>query len=179
MVAVDKARQLRINATDAEKKLWRELRTKHLAGWKFRRQVPLGPYVVDFYCPPAKLIVELDGGQHASDVERDQGRTAWLEAEGYEVLRFWNNDVLGNTDGVLATLLEKLQMKHPLSPTLPREGGGSAVADNAASHVTKTMSEAKASQEPSDKTRPAPSPLAGEGWGEGASDGPAKNRNAK
>ena len=75
---------------------------------KFRRQVPIGPYVVDFFCPDGELVVELDGGQHAADTERDDKRTRWLESEGYRVLRFWNNDVLGNTYGVLDAIARTL-----------------------------------------------------------------------
>jgi very-short-patch-repair endonuclease len=97
------AKALRRNATDAEKALWGLLRDRRLAGWKFRRQVPLGPYVVDFYCSKAKLIVEADGGQHA-DSERDDIRTSWLENNGYRVKRFWNNDILANREGVFIEL---------------------------------------------------------------------------
>jgi len=89
------AKVLRRNLTDAEKKLWLILRDRRLAGWKFRRQVPLGPYIVDFYCSRAKMIVEADGGQHADSVS-DKIRTAWLNRNGYRVKRYWNNDVLAN-----------------------------------------------------------------------------------
>ena len=95
---------LRSNLTDAERRLWYYLRAGRFEGCKFRRQVPLGRYVVDFLCEEARLIVEVDGGQHAEQVERDAERTQWLSARGYIVLRFWNNDVLGNIEGVLATL---------------------------------------------------------------------------
>jgi very-short-patch-repair endonuclease len=95
-VTVPVARKLRLTPTDAEIRLWSRLRGKQLAGFRFRRQHPLGPYVVDFFCAEAKLIVEVDGGQHADDGE---ARTRWLEARGYRVIRFWNNDVLANTEG--------------------------------------------------------------------------------
>ena len=103
------ARGLRKNLTDAENRLWLRLRQRQLGGFRFRRQVPLGPYVVDFACLAEKLVVEVDGGQHAERIEHDEMRSAWLVANGFCVLRFWNNDVLGNTDGVLQTILDALQ----------------------------------------------------------------------
>ena len=103
-----RARRLRKNLTDAEKRLWARLRFKQLDGFRFRRQQPIGPFVVDFFCPQVKLIIEIDGGQHAADLERDERRTRWLEARGYRVIRFWNNDVLGNTDGVLVAIQQAL-----------------------------------------------------------------------
>jgi len=90
--------------TDAEQKLWYRLRAGRFQGWKFRRQVPLGRFIVDFLCEEARLIVEVDGGQHAERLREDSERTEWLGARGYAVIRFWNNDVLGNIEGVLATL---------------------------------------------------------------------------
>ena len=102
--------------TDAEQRLWYHLRAGRFQGWKFRRQVPLGPYVVDFLCEQARLIVEVDGGQHAELIERDLARTEWLIAQGYEVIRFWNNDVLTNTDGVLATLSPALSQGRGRTP---------------------------------------------------------------
>ncbi|MBL28339.1 MAG: DNA (cytosine-5-)-methyltransferase [Rhodospirillaceae bacterium] len=96
------ARHLRKQSTDAERLLWRHLRRGQLEGFHFRRQVPLGPYVVDFLCRSLKLAIELDGGQHEESADRN--RTAWLEARGYRVLRFWNNDLLANTAGVLEVI---------------------------------------------------------------------------
>jgi len=104
---VDRARDLRRNATDAEKHLWRALR-QVFPQTKFRRQVPHGPYFADFLSFNAKLVVEVDGGQHADATEYDATRTRYLEAQGYRVLRFWNNDVLTNTDGVLTVISESL-----------------------------------------------------------------------
>ena len=100
------ARILRRNMTDAEKRLWSHLRNRQLQDAKFRRQAPIGGYIADFLCAEAKLIVEADGGQHtpASDAER----TAFLEAQGYRVIRFWNNDILENTQGVLAQIADAL-----------------------------------------------------------------------
>ncbi len=100
------ARRLRLTPTDAEIRLWSRLRRKQLDGFRFRRQHPLGPYVVDFFCPEAKLIIEVDGGQHADESDM---RTRWLEARDYRVIRFWNNDVLANTEGVLLTILNALR----------------------------------------------------------------------
>ncbi len=93
--------------TDAERRLWWQLRYKQLDGFRFRRQHPLDPYVVDFFCPEAHLIVEVDGGQHSPEV--DKKRQRWLESQGHRVLRFWNNDVLQNTEGVVATIRDALQ----------------------------------------------------------------------
>jgi len=94
--------------TDAEQRLWYRLRARRLDEWKFRRQVPVGPYIVDFLCARARVIVELDGGQHAERIARDEARTAGLSSRGYQVIRFWNNDVLGNIEGVLESLLAAL-----------------------------------------------------------------------
>lgn len=102
------ARLLRKNMTDAEQRIWRALRLRQILGVKFRRQHPIGPYIADFVCIESKLIVEVDGGQHADQAPYDEDRTQWLEAKGYRVLRFWNNDVLGNMEGVLARILEAL-----------------------------------------------------------------------
>ena len=102
---VARARRLRRDATDAESVLWFGLRDK-LGTVRFRRQVALGPYFADFACHGAKLIVEVDGGQHS--IKHDAVRTAFLNAEGYRVLRFWNNDVLQNVDGVLETIAAAL-----------------------------------------------------------------------
>ena len=122
-MADQRARRLRRNPTDAEKKLWSLLRRKQLSGYRFRRQVPIGPYVVDFACLAAHLVIEVDGGQHALSVERDKERTTWLEARGYKVVRFWNNEVLGNPDGVLQTILSALENQTPPHPIPPPPGG--------------------------------------------------------
>jgi very-short-patch-repair endonuclease len=100
------ARKLRADATGPERKLWAYLRRKQLAHLRFRRQQPIGPYVADFFCSAAKLIIELDGSQHGAkeSVSADEARTAWLEESGYKVLRFPNDEVLKNRGAVLETI---------------------------------------------------------------------------
>ena len=95
-----RARELRANSTDVEGKLWAALRGRQLAGFKFRRQYPIDRYFADFACVEAKLVVELDGGQHVEQAGWDEKRTAVLEACGWRVLRVWNNEVIANLDGV-------------------------------------------------------------------------------
>jgi len=95
------ARALRSNATEAERRLWRHLKTRQVVGFKFRRQHPIGPYVADFCCLEKRLIVELDGGQHVRQVRKDQQRTEWLEAAGYRVVRFWNRKIFEDIDSVV------------------------------------------------------------------------------
>lgn len=107
-MANERARALRAEPTEAERKLWDVLRYKRMAGHRFRRQAPIGRYIVDFVCFERKLVIEVDGSQHAVDTERDAARTAWLESQGFRVLRFWNNDVLRNIDGVAAVIREAL-----------------------------------------------------------------------
>ena len=101
------ARRLRRNLTDAERRLWLYLRQRQINGFLFRKQCPAGPYVADFACLQAKLIVEVDGGQHA-DSATDAARDAWFAAHGYRTLRFWNNDVLQNTEGVITMIAAAL-----------------------------------------------------------------------
>ena len=114
------ARELRTNATDAENLLWQLLRRNYVLGFGFRRQHPLGKYILDFYCHQAKLAIELDGGQHAEDVQRqyDDARSAYLQTQGITVLRFWNNEVLTNLEGVLQSLF--LWLSDSPSLALPR-----------------------------------------------------------
>jgi very-short-patch-repair endonuclease len=115
----DRARGLRRNMTDAEQRLWYYLRNRHLTGKKFRRQHEIDRYIVDFVCPEASLIVELDGGQHAEMMAADADRTRRLEAMGYRVLRFWNHDVLTNTEAVLEVILEAVARVAPHPGPLP------------------------------------------------------------
>jgi len=103
------ARRLRKNPTEVEKRLWSRLRGKQLDGFRFRRQSPIGPYVVDFVCPAAKLVVEVDGGQHSETADAE--RAGWLESNGYRVIRFWNNDVLENMDGVIEEIVRVLRAR--------------------------------------------------------------------
>jgi very-short-patch-repair endonuclease len=114
--------------TDAETKLWHALRRDQINGLNFRRQHPAGPYTLDFYCPRLRLGIELDGGQHAEDRRAaDERRSRWLETKGIQIIRFWNNDVLANTRGVLEEIErvaeKRAQMITPSLP-LPLSGGG-------------------------------------------------------
>jgi very-short-patch-repair endonuclease len=117
------ARALRTDMTDAERMLWQALRGKQLHDARFRRQHPVGKYIADFACPDEKLIVELDGGQHQEQVAYDEARTVFLRAQGWEVLRFWNNEVLENLEGVLAKIVEHLESPPPSQPS-PLQGEG-------------------------------------------------------
>jgi len=110
----NRARSLRSRQTDAETLLWTRLRASRLCGFKFRRQVPISGYIVDFVCIVASLIVEIDGGQHADRIEFDAARSAVLAKSGFRVLRFWNNEVQHRPDDVLAEILRQLQA--PPSP---------------------------------------------------------------
>ena len=122
-----KAKRLRKDMTDAERKLWSALRNSQLAGAKFRRQQPIGPFVADFVCQERQLIIEADGGQHAAD-DADARRTQFLESKGYRVLRFWNNDILSNLDGVAELIAAALSIPHPAQAALespsPSRGEG-------------------------------------------------------
>ncbi len=121
------ARDLRRNMTDAERRLWGALRAQRFAGWKFRRQEPLGDYIADFICHDARLVIEIDGGQHAES-QRDVRRDAWFAEQGYRVLRFWNNEVLGQQEAVLERIYDTLASLSPtLSPSPSPQGGGRRV----------------------------------------------------
>ena len=110
---IDIARTLRRRSTEAEARLWTHLRARQLEGAKFRRQMPVAGYIADFACPAARLVIELDGGQHA-DSTADAQRTAAIESAGYLVLRFWNNDVLANTEGALEDIRRALSRSRNL-----------------------------------------------------------------
>jgi very-short-patch-repair endonuclease len=114
-VKTARARRLRHQSTDAELKLWNCLRSRAVAGCKFVRQEPIGPYIVDFVCRERRLVIEVDGGQHATD-ERDAVRDRWLTEHRYRVMRFWNNDVLSNIEGVLETIAAALAADSPPHP---------------------------------------------------------------
>jgi very-short-patch-repair endonuclease len=111
-----RAQTLRNNATDAEVRLWKHLSRRQLGGYKFSRQMPVAGFICDFLCRKARLIVEVDGGQHDERAQADALRTQAIEAEGYRVIRFWNNEVVGNTEGVLASILEALRSSPPPNP---------------------------------------------------------------
>jgi len=125
------ARTLRVNPTDAERKLWAVLRFRQLGGARFRRQQPVGRYIVDFFCPAAKLIIELDGDQHGSDDQMacDAARTKWLEAHGYSVLRFANHEVSKDRRRVVEVIVHALEStphprrSHATTSTSPSRGG--------------------------------------------------------
>ena len=124
----ERAKTMRSGQTDAEHRLWQILRAKRLAGYKFKRQLPIDNYIVDFACLRHRLIIEADGGQHGDSV-RDARRDAYLNAQGFRILRFWNSDIFNNEEGVLTSVLNALEQ--PLSPTpLPQRGEGL----NGASH---------------------------------------------
>jgi very-short-patch-repair endonuclease len=120
----NKARELRRSETDAERKLWRFLRDRQLGGYKFRRQHPVGLYIVDFACIERGLIVELDGGQHAEQRRYDARRTEFLATQGFKVIRFWDNDALTQTDAVLEMILHELASCPSPQPSPRRRGEG-------------------------------------------------------
>jgi len=113
-----KARPLRKHQTEAEKRLWYHLRNREMKGCKFRRQHPIGIFVADFVCIERGLVVEVDGGQHNTEIAEDKKRTAYLESKGFRVVRFWNNDVLNDTGSVLRVILSVLEDNTPLTPAL-------------------------------------------------------------
>jgi very-short-patch-repair endonuclease len=116
------ARELRRNQTPAEASLWSHLRARQLDGMRFRRQHPIGPYVVDFYCAESRLVIEVDGDTHAEQVEADQARTAWLESRGYRVIRFTNSEVRRQLEAVIEETAEACRgYPHPASPVATEE----------------------------------------------------------
>jgi len=117
------ARSLRSDMSLAEYRLWQAIRGRQLEGFRFRRQHPIGPYIADFACVDKSVVIELDGGQHQDQVAYDERRTAYLESQGSTVLRFWNNDVMNNLDGVLARVVEVLTSAPPSQPS-PLQGEG-------------------------------------------------------
>ena len=122
-MANERARQLRVGQTDAERKLWRRLRVLKTDGFHFRRQVPIDHLIVDFACLSARLVIEVDGGQHNWEAGRhgDEARDAHLHRDGFTVLRFWNNEVMVNPEGVMERMRSVLG---PPTPTPPRKGEG-------------------------------------------------------
>ena len=142
------AKQLRSNMTDVETKLWQQLRAKRFEDFKFRRQVPIGPYIVDFICYEKRLIIELDGSQHEGSTY-DMKRDAWLKSQDFRVLRFWNNDVNAALDGTLLVIHDALRLPTPASQgrgCLSREGRdlrkeGKKAKEEAASQVSPLAGE--------------------------------------
>ena len=125
---LERAKSLRRTLTEQEKKLWGALRDRRLDGFKFRKQQPIGPFIADFVCQERRLIVEVDGSQHAAS-QTDRARDAFLNDKGYRVLRIWNNDVTGNLSGVLTAILAALSDPHPpiaaqWAPPSPLKGKG-------------------------------------------------------
>ena len=124
---IQRARDLRKHPTEAEHRLWRRLQRRQIADAKFRRQQPLGPYIVDFVCLEHRLIVEIDGGQHAGQATADERRTLWLEQRGFRVLRFWNNEVLAHTDDVAQAIFNFIRSQGVIASTPhlnpPPQGG--------------------------------------------------------
>jgi very-short-patch-repair endonuclease len=108
-----KARLLRHNQTDAERRLWSHLRNRQLGGFKFRRQYPIAPYIVDFACLEATLVIEVDGSQHMSQTHSDCTRDRFIERLGFRVIRFWDNDVLLRTEEVLEAIFQELVAPSP------------------------------------------------------------------
>jgi adenine-specific DNA-methyltransferase len=118
------ARQLRKNMTGAERALWKHIRLRQMTGHKFRRQQPVGQYVVDFVCLAKRLIIELDGGQHSQQIAYDANRSAWLDSQGFRILRFWNTQVLKEIDAVKEEILKGLEDGTDTPhPDLPPQGG--------------------------------------------------------
>jgi very-short-patch-repair endonuclease len=117
---LNNAKTLRSNQTEAEQQLWNHLRAHRFLDLKFKRQKPIGRYIVDFVCVERRLIIEIDGGQHAEQVEYDQHRDAWLRGQGYTVLRFWNNEVIQQMEAVLEKIIVTLTLSPSPSPTSGR-----------------------------------------------------------
>ncbi|RNC66346.1 MAG: endonuclease domain-containing protein [Desulfuromonadales bacterium] len=120
----DRARDLRNNATDAERLLWGHLRNSQIEGVKFRRQQSIEDYIVDFAAYSPKFVIELDGSQHADNLSYDEQRTACLQQNGFRVLRFWNNDIFENIEGVLAVIRQYCLESASPTPQPPPAGGG-------------------------------------------------------
>jgi very-short-patch-repair endonuclease len=134
---VQRARELRRNPTDTERKLWHHIRDKQIENYRFRRQRPIGKYIVDFICLEANLVIELDGGQHADQQQYDAERTKYLTAQGLHVLRYWNNDVMQNIEGVLEDILAALLQRTPSQPS-PRKGKEQTVSIEATDKIPRS-----------------------------------------
>jgi very-short-patch-repair endonuclease len=176
-MTLENARKLRKNATECERLLWLHLRAHRLQGFKFKRQQPIGPYIVDFVCLEARCIVEADGGQHSEQAEYDARRDHWFRSQGFIVLRFWNNDILNNTEGVLATIFAACRdyVNSPSPQPLPHQGGGakeSVPVERSGPDLGVASSENTASAKspelpPGTETTSSPLPLRERGRGRG------------
>ena len=180
------ARHLRRQMTESENRLWRQLRAHRLNGEKFRPQQPIGPYVVDFVHFGVRLIVEADGGQH-NDAPHDKRRDTWLHEQGFRVLRFWNNEIMANLDGVLATIMDAVT--NPPSPPAPLpqgergdSGSGRPVGDTDP-RLEAPLPQGERGDSGSgrlvgdtDSRLEAPLPLRERGWGEGLGKGGQRDK---
>ena len=131
-VLLERAKSLRTNQTDAEQRLWYYLRAERFMGLKFKRQKPIGPFIVDFVCMEHRLVIEADGGQH--DNEADIRRDVWFQVKGFTVLRFWNNHVLGQTEAVLERIRQAVIALSP-APS-PASGRGGTAGDGVAEQIS-------------------------------------------
>ena len=163
---VRRSRQLRANMTEAESRLWLQLSRGRLEGWKFRRQVPLGPYFADFLCLEAKLVIEVDGSQHLeTERQHDAERDAWLGSEGFRILRFWNNQVLNEMGGVLEAISQALMATPPPNPLPQGEGELGAPDERWMRHALTLAQRAAAEGEvPVGAVLVKDSQIIGEGW---------------
>jgi len=125
-----RSRALRANMTDAERLLWSHLRARQVADTRFNSQFPIGAFTCDFVARTPRLVIEIDGGQHAKQQREDASRTAYLESRGYRVIRFWNNDVLGNLEGVVQVIEQVLADMPSPNPSRKREGSRKAGTQN-------------------------------------------------
>ena len=130
LTAQRRSRTLRNQVTDVERHLWRFLRLRQLGGHRFRRQVPIGRYIADFACLEAKLVIELDGGQHQERQSHDQVRDRQIEARGFCVLRFWDNEVFRETEAVLEQIMRALEVNRPHPNPPPQAGEGTGETDH-------------------------------------------------
>lgn len=121
-IAQRRSRILRNNSTDAERFLWQRLRGRQLGGYRFRRQVPIGSYIADFVSIDAKLVIELDGGQHQEKRAYDERRDRFMKTLGYRIIRFWDTQIIEETDAVLETIMRELESVRP-HPSLPPQAG--------------------------------------------------------
>ena len=168
-MSLQNARALRKNMTDCERLLWNHLRGHRLVGYKFKRQQPIGSYIVDFVCFASSIIVEADGGQHAEQGEYDDRRDAWLNSQGFTVLRFWNNDILTNNEGVLATIAAACRDNTPSPQPLSHQGRGARKHPGSSESLGITgerhHAKAKNPNAASNSTSPLPSRERGRGRG--------------